>query len=348
MGAKTWLRTTAIIGALAVPIMLTGCGLFTKSVSEPIDPPQTEAIEEQDEQTSGWLNQDTEQFVVYLQDQNGYLAPISLPMAITAEEETAVKLLEIMVDGGVYSNSLPIDFRAMIPQGTEILNVQLNEETGLATVNFSESFVNYNAADERSIVEAITWTLTSLEGVNSVDIQVNGSRLDEMPVAAYPLEQPLTRSIGINIEFAEGVSYSNAAPVTLYFSADTMNNEQYYVPVTRMIERKESMEIAALEQLIAGPLDKKALIPVIMPNVEVAGLEIYDGVVHIDLEDESYEPGWWVPSEMLQAVILSVADNTGAASVQVRINGDINIFDENNVSYSQPVSKPQHVNALKL
>lgn len=350
MRAKTWLRSTAIMGVMVIPLMLTGCGLFSKSVSEPIDPPQTEVIEDQEQQTSSWLNQsqDAEQYVVYLQDKNGYLAPISLPMAVTEGEEVAVKLLEVMVDQGLYSSSLPLDFRAMIPQGTEVIGYQLNAETGIATVNVSEPFVDYNGVDERSIIEAITWTLTSLDGVKGVDIQVNGEKLGEMPVAQYPMDQPLTRAMGINIEIAEGVSYSQAAPVTLYFSAETASNEQYFVPVTRMIERADSMEIAAVEQLIAGPINTKALDPVILPNVEVTGLEQYDGVVHIDLQDDAYEPGLFIPSEMLKAVILSVADNTGVSSVQVRVNGDINIFDENNTSYSQPVSKPLHVNALKL
>lgn len=356
MNAKTWLRSTAIVGVVAIPMIISGCGLFSKSVSEPIDPPQTEVIEEQEEQTSSWLDGASEgvmdgaaQYMVYLKDKNGYLAPISLPMAIAEGEEVALKLLEVMVDQGIYSGSLPVDFRAMIPQGTEVLGYELNAETGIATVNLSEQFVDYNMLDERSIVEAITWTLTSLEGVNGVEIQVEGEKLGEMPIAQYPLDEALTRDIGINIEIAEGVNYSHAAPVTLYFSSETSNNEQYFVPVTRMIERSsDGRAVAAIEELIEGPIDAKSLNPVILPNVKVTGIDEYDGVVHIDLQDDSYEPGFFVPSELLNAVILSVAENTGASSVQVRVNGDINIFDENNLSYSEPVSKPMHVNALKM
>lgn len=351
MKMKTWMRHSALVGVLVVPMVLSGCGLFSKSASEPIDPPQTEVIEGQDGPTSGWLDtiEGATQYTVYLQDSNGYLAPIALPMAIAEGEDIATKMLEVMVDQGIYSTSLPADFRAMIPQGTEILGYELNKETGLATVNFSQSFVDYNAADERAIVEAITWTLTSLEGVDAVVIQVDGTPLEEMPVAQFPVDHSLTRDIGINIELAEGVNYSKAAPVTLYFSSQTINDEQYFVPITRMINRgADSQAVAAIEELIAGPQNTKSLQPVILPDVTVAGIDEYEGVVHIDLEDESYEPGVFVPSEMLKAVILSVAENTGIDSVQVRVNGDINIFDENNTSYSAPVAKPETVNALKM
>jgi len=350
MEMKKWLRSTALVSLMVVPMLVTGCGLFSKSASEAIDPPQTEVIEGQDEQTSSWFNdvEGATQYTVYLQDKNGYLAPISLPMALAEGEVVGSKLLEVMVDQGMYSTALPVDFRALVPQGTEVLSYELNAETGIATVNFSEPFVDYNAVDERAIVEAITWTLTSLEGVEGVTIQVNGEALGEMPIAQYPLATVLDRSIGINIELAEGVNYSHASPVTIYFSAETMNEEQYFVPVTRMINREDSQAVAAIEQLIVGPQDKKTLTSVILPDVEVTSIEEYDGVVHIDLQDDAYEPGLFVPSQMLQAVILSVAENTGVASVQVRMNGDINIFDENNNSYSTPVSIPVNVNALKM
>lgn len=349
---KKWLRGGALVGLLAIPMVVSGCGLFSKSASEPIDPPQTEVIEGQEEQTNSWFDSTVEgatQYTVYLQDSNGYLAPITLPMAIAEGEQVATKVLEVMVDQGLFATALPADFRALIPQGTEVLSYEFNTETGVATVNFSESFVDYNAADERAIVEAITWTLTSLEGVQAVAIQVDGVQLEEMPVASYPLAAATTRDIGINIEIAEGVSYSHASPVTIYFSAKSASEESYYVPITRMINRTgDSQAVAAIEQLIAGPQNTKALIPVMFPNVEVTSIEEYDGVVHVDLEDEAYEPGLFVPSELLTAVILSVSENTDAESVQVRMNGDINIVDENNTSYSAPVSIPTNVNALKL
>ena len=50
---------------------------------------------------------------------------------------------------------------------------------------------------------------------------------------------------------------------------------------------------------------------------------------------------------MLQALVLSLTENTKAASVQIRLNGESNIMDDNDLSYNEPVSRPHHVNALK-
>lgn len=344
MNLKKWLRNTVMVGVLVIPLMLTGCGFLSKS-SEAIDPPQDEQAADP---STSWLQQNEggDNYQVYLQDRNGYLAPIALPVVLNEEIAVGQQLLELMVDGGLYAAIMPGEFRALIPQGTEVLNYEVAEE--VATVNFSEPFVNYNEADERAIVESIVYTLTSLEGINGVAIQVNGEALEEMPIAGYPLAQVIDRTIGINIEMAAGVNYSQASPVTLYFSGQTLDAEQYFVPVTRMINREQSNVVAAINQLSQGPLDAKSLTPVMMPDVEVVSYEIYDDVLHVDLQDESYEPGVFVPAEMLNAVILSLLDNTDVGAVQLRVNGDINIFDEHNQSYSTPVSKPEYVNALKL
>lgn len=346
---KRWFRRTALAAALALPVLISGCGLFSQQANKPIDPPQAETSDGLELKPTGQAGQQGQEtsLTVYLQDRNGYLAPISVSANLGENESAGQKALEMMVENGAYASQLPEDFRAVIPQGTQIKKLEYDPEQKLAKVDFSEPFVDYNSQDERVIVEAITWTLTGIEGIEGVEIYHEGEKLTAMPVANYPMDEPLTRDIGINIELANGVNYSNSSPVTLYFSAETMNDEQYYVPITRLISRSDSPAHAAMEQLIAGPLDRKKLISVIMPEAEVTNIEKKDDLVIIDIEDESYVEGHKVPSEMLQAVVLSLTETTGATAVQIRINGDSNLVDNKNISYSEPVGKPEHVNALK-
>ncbi|WP_168123789.1 GerMN domain-containing protein [Paenibacillus sp. HB172176] len=345
---KRWIRHTALAASLLLlPAWTAGCGLFSQQTSKAIDPPQVETTDGIDGDSTGSLDSqgDVSSLTVYLQDRNGYLAPVSLPASLKTGEEPGQLALEMMVDNGSYASELPDDFRAMIPQGTQILSYETQD--GIAMVNFSSPFVDYSSDDERSIVEAITWTLTAMNGVTGVELSVDGEHLTEMPVAGYPMDEDLTRAIGINIETADGVNMSNSSPVTLYFSAQTMDDDQYYVPVTRLIARSDSRALAAMEELIAGPLNKKELTSVIMPDVVVNSIDEKDGVVTIDLSDDSYEAGQKMPSEMLQAIVLSLTDNTSATSVQIEINGETNIVDTQDNSYSAPVSRPHHVNALK-
>ena len=66
----------------------------------------------------------------------------------------------------------------------------------------------------------------------------------------------------------------------MYFSGETLYEEQYYVPVTRLIERSDSTVHAAVEQLIEGPLNTKELTRD-LPDVEVLSIEEKDGLVII-------------------------------------------------------------------
>ncbi|WP_337099580.1 GerMN domain-containing protein [Paenibacillus sp. YIM B09110] len=352
MVQKSWIRRTALTGVLVLPILTAGCGLFSQETGKSIDPPQVE------ENTNGTDNGQTGQadpqgqgthMTVYLQDRNGYLAPVSIDTSLAANEAAGQRALEMMVEDGTYANLLPEEFRAMIPQGTQIKSFSVDKENKLALVNFTEPFASYNPQDERAIVEAITWTLTAIPGIENVELSLEGEKLSEMPMDAFPLDLALNRDIGINIEAAEGVNYMQSTPVTLYFSAKTLSDDQYYVPVTRLISNDNDMPTAeaAMEQLIAGPLNKKELTSIILPEVKVTSVETKEDVVTVDLEDATYEAGQQMPSEMLQAVVLSITENTGAAQVQILINGEASVVDAQGNSYVKPVGRPNYVNALK-
>ncbi|WP_138752435.1 GerMN domain-containing protein [Paenibacillus sinopodophylli] len=345
---KRWIRGAVLSGVLVLPILTAGCGLFSQETSQSIDPPQIEVKDGVDGAETGQAVVDGEtQMTVYLEDRNGYLAPISLQTTLGVNEQAGQKALEMMVENGAYAGQLPEDFRAVIPQGTQIKSYKYDKEQKLATVEFSEPFADYNVQDERTIVEAITWTLTAIPGIEGVEVWYEGAKLPEMPVDGYPLDDKLTRAVGINIEAAEGVNYAQSTPVTLYFSAQTLNDEQYYVPVTRLVDRSASPAQAALEQLISGPLNKKELTSVILPDVQVKNVVQEGDTVTVDLQDEGYQEGEKLPTEMLQALVLSVTEVTGAASVQIKVNGEANIVDMKDQSYSAPVGRPHHVNAIK-
>lgn len=347
---KRWIRHTAITGVLVLPILTAGCGIFSQNTNKAIDPPQVEITNGVDGSVTGQAVKGNQgnQLTVYLQDRNGYLAPISIPTTIGPTEEPGQKALEMMVENGTYADQIPEGFRALLPQGTQIKSYKYDKEQKVAIVDFSESFNDYLVQDERKIVEAVTWTLTAMTGIEGVEIWHEGARLMEMPADGFPLDEKLTRSVGINIEAAEGVNYSQSTPVTLYFSAQTAKDEQYYVPVTRLVARsEESMTQAAVEQLIVGPLNKKELTGVILPDVTVKSIEQKDEVVTVDLQDDAYQEGQKLPAEMLQALVLSITETSGADTVQIRVNGEANVTDDKDKSYSEPVGRPSYVNAIK-
>ncbi|MFD0713935.1 GerMN domain-containing protein [Paenibacillus sp. GCM10027626] len=351
------IRRAALAGVLALPILTTGCGLFSQGGSKEIDPPQNSSQNSAlnslaaDETVSGAIDEQGQQaqMTLYLEDHNGMLAPVTVAAGEGDPKQLGQKALEMMIDGSPQSGDLPEGFSALLPQGTEVRGFTVDPEQKLAIVDFTQPFSDYNVADERRIIEAVTWTLTGIEGIQKVELRLEGEKLNEMPVDGFPLEVPLTRAVGINLEAAEGVDYSQSTPVTLYFSAVTDHDESYYVPVTRLINRTNNKAVSAMEELIAGPLDlSKQLHPVITSDVTVKKISKKDDIVTVELEDAAYQEGQQTPAEMMQAVVLSLIDNTGLGKVQIVINGKTDLIDTNNQSYSKPVGRPERINALKL
>ena len=68
--------------------------------------------------------------------------------------------MEYLVANGPVTDMLPNDFRAVLPEDTEL---SVNIKDGVATVDFSKEFKNYQPEDEMKILQSITWTLTQFD-----------------------------------------------------------------------------------------------------------------------------------------------------------------------------------------
>ncbi|ANE47129.1 hypothetical protein SY83_13630 [Paenibacillus swuensis] len=348
------MRGAAIVGLVALPLLTTGCGLLKSGTTTgQIDPPQGEILTGQDTAVGAVETTDANEMskgiTLYLKDANNYVAPVTLN--VPKVDGIAKMTLAYLVEDGEYKDLLPEGFTAILPKGTQVKELNIDPKSKLATVDFSKEFVNYNAQDERKILEAVTYTLTGFPTIQSVQIRVEGKALTEMPEAATPLDEPLTRGMGINIEKSADLDASelgNSSPVTLYFLGKTEAEETYFVPVTRLVRRTDNMAQAAVQQLIKGPLSSSQLTSVMDPGAQVLQVAQQEGIITVNLSGEIQTPELKVPSETLQSVILSLTENTGASKVQILIDGDKEVSGTDEQSYSKPVTRPAHVNPVEL
>lgn len=362
---------------LAVPLMLSGCSLFG-SESAAVDPPPAE-VEAQMLQVSGESPADTgvfgpasqdeeqtaaevkdgkttpaaasesgERTTVYLEDQNGLLAPVSLALPQAGDQAMLKDSLTALVSKGEYAKALPEGFQGVLPAGTEVKDVSIGQDQ-VAIVEFNSAFTDYDPADERKILEALTWTLTGQDDIKGVQLWVDGRKLTEMPLQGTPLDRPLTRTMGINLS-KHNALMMNSSAVTVYFAAASPDGKhQYYVPVTRFVPAGGDAVKAALSELIAGPQSENGLEMVMTQGTVVDSVKAgQNGVVTVSLKDDMFEGSTSIPEEMLESVVLTVAQNTDDSLVQIRLNGKETVKGTNNIDYGQPVSAPEYVNELPL
>lgn len=353
MKLHKWIRCSIFAMILAIPLLTAGCGLYnagdTKDANGQIDPPQNgaEAAADVDQLTSVSVDEAVEQMQVtlFFKDGMGFTAPLTLDIPKTVS--LARSSLEYMVDGGPAADMLPEGFTALLPKGTLIKEINVRKDK-LAIVDFSKEFTDYNVEDERKILEAITWTLTGFPTIDRVELRVEGKILKEMPLDETPLDEPLSRKMGINIEQFDNVDLSQSTPVTLYFLNQAADQFSYYVPVTRMIQRTDDIATAALQELIKGPLPLSKLVSVMLPDVEVLTVNKTDEIITVNLSSAISGVDQKTPTEALDSIILSLTENTGIAKVQLMVEGIAEVSGTDNRSYTNPVSRPSHINPYKL
>lgn len=351
MTSKRNLRRLSAAGLLAVPIIMSGCGPFAGKQSEAIDPPPAQVEKQMLDHVNSSAAQGEigMQTTVYLADARGMLAPVTLGIPKAEAGSELKESLEVLVSGGRYTGYIPQGFQGVLPAGTVINNVTVDTENKMAVVEFNKAFTEYKPSDERKILEALTWTLTGHDGVEQMQVWVEGTRLTEMPVNKTPLDRPLSRSMGINLQKADDAVYSASSPVTVYFSSVTPTGIQYYVPVTRLVPSGQDAVTAALNELIRGPQYGDGLAEVIPDNTKVKSIEKgEDGSVTVSLEDGMFVEGDAVPVELLQAVVLTVSENADDAKVKIHMNDLAEVIGEDSRNYSEPVSAPEFINEISI
>ncbi|HEY2495412.1 MAG TPA: GerMN domain-containing protein [Paenibacillus sp.] len=352
------IRRISAAGLLAVPIILSGCSGFSKESKE-VDPPPAQQEAQMLQMVNGAVTDGVTKTTavaptatVYLSNENGLLVPVSLALPQSDDKNIGASLrvaLESIVKDGLYKTLIPEGFTGVLPAGTEVKNVSVEKDKKLAIVEFSKPFVTYDAKNERAMLEAITWTLTGDANIKHVQIWVDGEKLTQMPINQTPLDQPLGREFGINLEKGEGANYLTSSPVVVYFSALSPAGIPYYVPITRLVDPGQNKLHTALGELIHGPGIRGDLVEVMTSGTSLESVKSSkDGTVTVALKDDMFAEGEQVPQEMLQSVVLTVAENAGNPKVKIQLNGTAPVIGSDQLNYSEPVSRPEYINEIPL
>ncbi|AZU63537.1 GerMN domain-containing protein [Neobacillus mesonae] len=329
---------------LTSTIMLSGCGLLGGETKQKIDPPKTISVADQKESKKSKAEK-TENSVkteLYLIDKNGYVVPQTLNLPTT--KSVATQALQYLVEGGPVSNELPNGFRAVLPESTD-LSVDIKD--GVATVNFSKEFKNYQPEDEMRILQSVTWTLTQFDNVSAVKLKMNGHELTEMPVKGTPISENLSRASGINFDVADVIDITNTKPVTVYFIGGE-EGSYYYVPVTRRVSNNQKDPVAAaVNELIKGPNEKSNLVSDFTPDVKLLDEPKYeDGKVTLNFDENVY--GSFeekvISQHLVDALVLTLTEQKGIEKVAVQVKGKAEIKNDQGKKLSEPVTRPEKVN----
>ena len=208
---------------------------------------------------------------IYLIDSNDYVARTTIPTCKCEKEDLAKDLVEGLIIGGQKNNIIPNGFRSIIPPDVSIKNIELKDK--ILTIDFSKELLEVNKKDEEKMIEAIIYTLTSIDGIDKVIIKVEGEVLSKLPNSKTNLPTVLDKSYGINKNY-DLTNLNNIISYTTYYTS-TYNDTKYYVPVTKYINSKDNDIVKIIiKELSSSPIYETNLMSYLNTNATLNNYEL--------------------------------------------------------------------------
>ena len=193
-----------------------------------------------------------DQDIIYLIDNNDYVARVSIVLNSDNTLKKAREIIEYLTINGKNSDYLRDGFFPVIPENTKVLDTSFQE--GILKINFSKEFLNISEKDEQKLIEAIVYSLTELENINSISIFVEGKILDKLPHSNTNLPTTIDRNFGIN-KIYNLEKINNSTKTTIYY-VSKYKDFYYYVPVTKINnDNRDKVEIIVKELTSSNMLE---------------------------------------------------------------------------------------------
>ena len=255
---------------------------------------------------------ETRKTVVWYQDGEGYLVPVTREIEKT--DGIAKAALSLMVASG--PNDLAaarLGLKTTVPEGTQM---ELDISDGKARVDLSKEALNcLSAEQENTMVQSVAQTLCGFDTVQEVTFLFDGQKRSKL-THGTDVSGVFTGSY-VNPESVETLS-SGADAVRLYFPSST---GRMLVPVTRTVYSDADVSTAVLE-LLKGPKPDSGLEAPLPENCAIKSVTMKNGVVTLDFSRSFLDAaGSDAGTQTVRAVMFTAAQFPGVREVKITVEG---------------------------
>lgn len=260
-----------------------------------------------------------DEMVIYLLDENDYVVRTKMLVNKANYEDMITDLLLGLTVDGSKKDIIPNGFKPLLPKGTKVLDVSLNE--GILKINFSSEFNKVDRGYEEKLIEAITYTLTSISGIDKIEIYVEGDKLEKLPNGKRELPEYLDRNYGINKKY-EFTSLDSVTSYTVYYVSKN-KDDSYYIPVTKYINNTEQDKVKVIiDELATSVIYESNLASFLDMNVKLLDYEIKDNQIRLNFNDKilSNITENVILEEVMYTIGLSLLDELDVTEVIFYVN----------------------------
>lgn len=276
-------------------------------------------------------NQQTSYQIYYLDRSNNHIAAMEYEgMALAEDTKAMVEQLLIQLQAPAEK----VDYSPAI-KGFSVLDFSLREKQ--ITLNLSKEYKELEPIQEVLTRAAIVKTLTQLQTIDYVTIQVNGENLLDNSGETIGV---MTADTFIDNTGEEMKNYEETE-LTLYFTNAT-GDQLVKVSRKMMYNTNISKEKLVVEQLIKGPLGKNTtadneILPTINPETQILSVNVKDGICYVNLDSSFLNTAYSASADMvIYSLVNSLTELPSVVKVQIAIEGESKIRYREKYDLSMP------------
>ena len=263
-----------------------------------------------------YVNLEVETNNIYLLDNYNYLGKTEVVVNSVTTEEKVKELVEVLISGGSGENKIPNGFKSILPSDTKILSVKYEE--GLIKIDFSKELLNINKDLEEKMIEAIIYTVTSVDEVDKLIIYVEGDILTKLPQTKINLPSTLDRNFGINKTY-DFTKTDDINQVTVYY-LNKHNDNYYYVPVTKYLNDNRDKIKIIIDELTSTNTYNTNLLSYLNSNTEILAIEEQPDILELTFNSYIFSDvdSKDILEEVIYTICLSIKDNYDVSEVVIK------------------------------
>ena len=254
---------------------------------------------------------------IYLLDDNNYLVKTK----VLLDNEKIEDNIKSIINNLTITNEskFPDQLKAIIPKNTKLKSIKVDND--LVTLDFSKELLNIDEDLSDKLIEAIVYSITELDNIAKVNIEVDSIPLETYPNSNKKILLPLTRDIGINNEYTYN-TLDNITKVVIFYGED-IDSDFYYVPVTKYInnnDNKDKIDII-VEELTTSYIYEDNLRSILNENVELIDKEIVDSDLFIlNFNSALFDSNSILKEEVLYTLSYSVFANYDVNTISFEVD----------------------------
>jgi len=228
--------------------------------------------------------------------------------------DKAKSILNNLIDSS--NDLLPNGLNGIIPKKTQIL--ELFHTEGIITVNFSKEILEISEHRREKMLEAITFSLLEIDGVNGIRIQVEGKNIkDEL---GSDLPEIFTREYGINKKY-DIKRRKDIQKVVMYYTKE-IDDENYYVPITKYLDDNREKISIIIDDLSSSYIYEPNLVSYLNQNTELINYELDSDTMILNFNTSIFMDDKEILEEVVYSISYSVFDNYDVEEVIFQVNSE--------------------------